>query len=306
MGLPITDLIVAAVSKMVDDSQADTYREPTHSDLNFYIGRAGLSSADPNVQGQTVGKAKRVRAVLSWALDNDQPAGGKLIEGLMSKIRASGGFRETSANYIGKDVILRAVDAFSSEGYVLALDGDLRPNNLGSLSGRNLTEALHAYARRAKKGCGGCGAAFRHEQRLAGSYRSPCHNGKVRYVSAARKLSCAAWPSIHCSWFSHPRRSTIIYGRAMPPDGAWYVSSRGRRESTSEQRRNGPRPPLVRRYYESRSRRSRRAGWRNCWIHAGQAKRRLTIGPAPTNCSAAFQSRSVTPDVTCVKEYGTI
>ncbi len=152
MVVPITDLIVAAVSKMVDDSQADSYREPSHSDLDFYIGRSDLSDADPKTQGQTVGKSKRVRAVLSWALDNDQVAGGKLIERLVSKIRASGGFRETSDNYIGKDVILQAVDAFGSEGYVLAMDGDLRPGNLESLSGRNLTEALRAYARRAKKG----------------------------------------------------------------------------------------------------------------------------------------------------------
>jgi len=152
MALPITDLIVAAVSKMVDDSQASTYREPTHSDLDFYIERSGLSSADPKKQGQTVGKAKRVRAVLSWALDNNQKAGEKLVEGLISKIRASGGFRETSENYIGKDVILRAIDAFGSEGYILAMDGDLRSKSLETLSGRELTDALRAYARRAQKG----------------------------------------------------------------------------------------------------------------------------------------------------------
>lgn len=152
MALPITDLIVAAVSKMIDDSQAGAYREPTHSDLDFYIGRCNLSSVDPKMQGQTVGKAKRVRAVLSWALDNDPAAGGKLITALISKIRASGGFRENSENYVGKEVIVRAIDAFSSEGYVLAMDGDLRPKNLATLSGCDLTEALRAYARRAMKG----------------------------------------------------------------------------------------------------------------------------------------------------------
>lgn len=152
MTMPITDFIVAIVSKMVDDSQSGTYREPSHSDLDFYIGRAGLSNVDPKVQGQTFGKAKRVRAVLSWALDNDQTAGGKLIVSLISKIRASGGFRESSDNYVGEDVILQAVEAFNSEGYILAMDGDLRSQNLESLNGRNLTEALRAYARRAKKG----------------------------------------------------------------------------------------------------------------------------------------------------------
>jgi len=152
MTLPITDLIVAAVSKMVDDSQADNYREPSHSDLEFYIGRVGLTQADPKAQGQTVGKAKRIRAVLSWAIDNDPAAGGKLIESLVSKIRASGGFRSSSENYIGEDVILRAIEAFESEGYILSKDGDLRPKNLESLSGRELTEALRRYALRAKKG----------------------------------------------------------------------------------------------------------------------------------------------------------
>ena len=152
MELPITDLIVAAVSKMVDDSQATTYREPSHSDLDFYIGRVGLTGADPKSQGQTVGKAKRIRAVLSWAIDNDQVAGGKLVEALILKIRASGGFRDTSENFIGEDVILRAIDAFNDEGFVLARDGALRPKNLESISGKELTEALRGYARRAKKG----------------------------------------------------------------------------------------------------------------------------------------------------------
>lgn len=152
MTIPITDLIVAVVSKMVDDSQAETYREPSHSDLEFYFGRCGLSCADPKVQGQTVGKAKRVRSVLSWALDNDQVAGAKLIEALISKIRACGGFRDTSENYIGNEVIIRAIEAFESEGYTLSKDGDLRPKYLETLSGHDLTKALSAYARRAKKG----------------------------------------------------------------------------------------------------------------------------------------------------------
>lgn len=152
MEIPITDLIVAAVSKMVDDSQAGSYREPSHSDLDFYIARAKLSDADPKAQGQSVGKAKRVRAVLSWAIDNDQVAGGKLVEALISKIRASGGFRETSENYIGNEVIVRAIEAFDSEGFVLSQDGTLRAMNLQSLSGRELTDALRGYARRATRG----------------------------------------------------------------------------------------------------------------------------------------------------------
>jgi hypothetical protein len=152
MAVPLTDLIVAVVSKMVDDSQATSYREPSHSDLDFYIARQNLSEADPKSQGQTVGKAKRVRAVLSWAIDNESVAGGKLVEALISKVRASGGFRGTSENYVGKEVIERAIEAFHSEGYSLSLDGELRPQNLEALSGQALTEALSAYARRAQRG----------------------------------------------------------------------------------------------------------------------------------------------------------
>lgn len=152
MMVPITDLIVAAISKMVDDSQAEGYREPSHSDLEFYIGRAGLTLADPRAQGQVVGKAKRVRAVLSWALDNDQTSGGKLTETLISKIRASGGFRETSTNFIGHDVIRQAIDAFETEGFSLSRDGALQPKSLDSLRGKDLTAALRSYATRAQKG----------------------------------------------------------------------------------------------------------------------------------------------------------
>lgn len=152
MTVPITDLIVAAVSKMADDSQVDGYREPSHSELEFYIGRAGLTDADPKAHGQTVGKAKRIRAVLSWAIDNDPVAGGNLVESLVTKIRASGGFRETSENFIGKDAIRQAIDAFESEGFTLSPDGSLRPKNLDSLHGKALTEALRGYARRAQQG----------------------------------------------------------------------------------------------------------------------------------------------------------
>src|SRR5882762_894111 len=121
MALPITDLIVAAVAQLVDDAKSGgEYREPTHSDIEFYVGRVGLTKADPKSQGQTVGKAKRVRAVLSWAIDNNPDAGATLIESLLSKVRASGGFREQSSNYVGQEAIRNAMAAFDSEGYSLS------------------------------------------------------------------------------------------------------------------------------------------------------------------------------------------
>ncbi|MCA8972149.1 MAG: abortive infection family protein [Planctomycetes bacterium] len=149
---PLTDAIIVALSKLVDDAQADSYREPSHSEIQVQINRAGLSSADPNQQGQTLGKAKRVRAVLHWAIENDAKAGGKFVFSLLGHIRGCGGFRPDSPNYAGDAVIRGAVDAFSTEGFVLGVDGVLSRKVLEGLVGAELTEALEGYVRRAKKG----------------------------------------------------------------------------------------------------------------------------------------------------------
>ncbi len=145
-------MIVIAVAGLVNDAQAEKSREPTHSDLDFYVGRAGLTATDPRVQGQTVGKAKRVRAVLSAALESAPDKGEVLVASLVALVRAKGGFRRGSPNYAGEEAIADAVDAFRSEGFILADDGDLRPASLDTLSGAKLTEALAAYVRRARRG----------------------------------------------------------------------------------------------------------------------------------------------------------
>ena len=149
---PLTDAIIVALSKLVDDAQADSYREPSHSEIKTQIDRAGLSPCDPNQHGQTLGKAKRVRAVLHWAIENDPVAGGRFVHGLLGHVRGCGGFRQESPNYVGRDAISSAVDAFNTEGLVLGADGILSPRVLDGLSGTELTEALAAYIRRAKRG----------------------------------------------------------------------------------------------------------------------------------------------------------
>ena len=55
MALPISDSIIVAIAKLVDDSQVES-REPTHSEIEFQINKAGLKTADPKYQGQTVGE----------------------------------------------------------------------------------------------------------------------------------------------------------------------------------------------------------------------------------------------------------
>jgi hypothetical protein len=148
---PLSDAIIVAVARLVDDSQSET-REPSHSDIDFLVERAGLKAGDPKSQGQLVGKAKRVRAALSWALENKQDAGESLVGSLLAHLRGCGGFRATSPNYVGADIIKDAAEVFRAEGYELSVEGELRPRLLEGLSGADLTAALEVYVRRAKRG----------------------------------------------------------------------------------------------------------------------------------------------------------
>jgi Abortive infection C-terminus len=148
---PLSDAIIVAISQLVDDAQSER-REPSHSDLEFQINRAGLAAGDPKAGGQTVGKAKRVRAVLSWAIEHKFEAGQEFVASLVSVIRGHGGFRESSPNFVGTEVVTNATALFASEGYELSSDGELRPRLLDNLNGSALTEALQVYIRRAKRG----------------------------------------------------------------------------------------------------------------------------------------------------------
>ncbi len=151
MPAPLTDAVIIAVARLVDDAQTET-REPSHSDIEFQIQRSRLTAGDPKAQGQLVGKAKRVRGTLNWALDNNAAAGESLVENLISLVRGCGGFRSASPNFVGSEAIENAITAFRSEGFVLTSDGELHAVVLENLSGAALTDALYAYVRRAKRG----------------------------------------------------------------------------------------------------------------------------------------------------------
>jgi len=148
---PISDAIIHSVARLVDDAQTER-REPSHSEIGFQINRSGLAEADPNASGQTVGKAKRVRATLSWAFENAQDKAELLVAALVSLVQANGGFRAESPNFVGRDAILNAIVAFRASGYALSSDGELQPVNLDTLDGVEMTEALEGYARRARRG----------------------------------------------------------------------------------------------------------------------------------------------------------
>lgn len=148
---PLTDSIAFALARMVDDAQTER-RDPSHSDIQFCITKCELTPGDPNSQGQTVGKAKRVRAVLTWAIEHSFENGRGFVGQIVSLVRSCGGFRIESPNYVGNDAIASLREAMASQGFVLASDGDLRPTALDSLSGSQLTDALAAYVRRAQRG----------------------------------------------------------------------------------------------------------------------------------------------------------
>lgn len=89
---------------------------------------------------------------LGWAIENDERAGRVLVGFLISEIKGCGGFRPESENYVGAEPIENARAAFRTEGFDLSVDGILLPVAFDGLSGRDATEALRSYARRATRG----------------------------------------------------------------------------------------------------------------------------------------------------------
>ena len=150
--IPVNDTVIYALARLVDDAQKER-RDPSHSDIEFTINRFGLSDGDPNKEGQPVGKAKRVRALLTWAIENKPDMAERFAVGLIiATVKACGGFREGSPNYVGRDEIKNLTDALKTVGISLGKDGSLAPLTLESLSRKDLTEALELYVKRAKKG----------------------------------------------------------------------------------------------------------------------------------------------------------
>lgn len=148
---PVSDAIMVAVARLVDDAQSGT-REPSHSDIDFQINRAGLGPGDPKKQGQTLGKAKRVRAVLYWGVEHAPDKAELFVAALIALVRGKGGFRVGSSNFVGEEAIADAKEAFRSEGYVLSIEGELYPTSLDNLAGVSMTTALEVYVRRAQRG----------------------------------------------------------------------------------------------------------------------------------------------------------
>ncbi|HWA27555.1 MAG TPA: abortive infection family protein [Lacunisphaera sp.] len=149
---PLNDTLVYAFAQAVDDAPPAQTREPSHSDLDFIFQRSGVLEGDPKAKGQTVGKAKRVRAVLSWAVGQNIGAGRVCVSQLLAFLKAQGGFRPDAPNFIGAVAIKSLQSAFAAEGFMLTDDGELSAKVLDAMTGAELTAALAAYVRRAQRG----------------------------------------------------------------------------------------------------------------------------------------------------------
>jgi len=133
--IPVDDTVIYALARLVDDSQSER-RDPSHSDIEFQITKYSLQGADPNKGGPPVGKAKRVRSILNWAIENDLFKAERFSAGIISSVKACGGFRESSPNFAGGDSILNLSNALKNRGIILGYDGTLSSVALENLSGK--------------------------------------------------------------------------------------------------------------------------------------------------------------------------
>jgi hypothetical protein len=118
---PLTEAIRIAVAQLFADDPVNRRdpdakpRDPSHQTLTECIQRVGLQGVD--IKG---GKEKRIRAVLSWALDNDLENGRRLVGILVATTKGSGGFRVESPNFVQTETVTNLRHAFASEGWLLA------------------------------------------------------------------------------------------------------------------------------------------------------------------------------------------
>ena len=152
LSIPLTDALAVAVSQLVDDAQSAERRDPSHADLKSLFERHFLLEGDPCSRAQTVGKAKRVKATLIWAIEFAPEQGSRFLSALISEIRGCGGFRESRPNFVGKHAYANLASMLDTEGYELTTDGELRAKLLDNVPAILMVDALRVYVRRTKRG----------------------------------------------------------------------------------------------------------------------------------------------------------
>lgn len=130
-------------------------RGPSHDELDRLLRRAGFDIARVGarrVDGELVGKMKRLRDAFGYALDNSPEKGWQLCLNFVPALKAAGRFREGTDDYVGDAIITAAREAFSSVGYELDLEGNLRPRLIENLGSLEANTVLMTYVRRAQRG----------------------------------------------------------------------------------------------------------------------------------------------------------
>ncbi len=126
---------------------------PSHDEIRVLVKRSGLQDLDPERSAEgPIGKMKRVKGVLFAAVEERPREGEQLVRSLVDSVRANGGFRPGNENYPGEEVIAALRGAFRNVGADLDAEGNLRPIHMEALDGRDLTDALWSYVRRARRG----------------------------------------------------------------------------------------------------------------------------------------------------------
>ncbi len=149
MELRVNPALGQAIAALVDRENP-----LSHYDLGVAFRREGLQGGDPGQKDADgpIGKRRRVSAVLNFAADTDQEAGGRLVTYLLERMRGAGCFAAGSTDRLDENLINNARSTLRSEGFLFDEDGRLAPLVLDELEGRELTSALRLYVERARSG----------------------------------------------------------------------------------------------------------------------------------------------------------
>jgi hypothetical protein len=143
----VTDEVASALAKFFDRIG------PSADEMGMAFKRERLDRFDPQIDSpKSLGKMRRVRGVLSEAMNADPEAAARLVKTLIGLVRAAGGFRPGSESFAGEDAVVALRDSLRLVGYDLDPEGGLRPTLMENLEGREMTDALRAYVRRARTG----------------------------------------------------------------------------------------------------------------------------------------------------------
>lgn len=94
---------------------------------------------------------KRVRGAVLEASQDDPVATVRFVKDLTAMLKARGCFTPGSDQYAGEAAVQAARAALKGVGWRLDASGDLTPENIAALEGRDLSEALRSYVRRIQR-----------------------------------------------------------------------------------------------------------------------------------------------------------